>query len=213
KEDRDGGGSMFKVVWENEGEAQAYALYRIRQKWDYMTGLTQHTLWVYEALATSPQAHRELWRYIFGIDLVQSVTGYFMPADDPLPLMLLEPRHLRMRVNDALWLRVIDLAPALEARSYATDGTITFELTDGFCEWNEGTWTLTAADGKATLAEATGGPELSFDAGDLGSAYLGGTAFARLAAAGRVTELVPGAVERADALFQTSLHPWCPEIF
>jgi hypothetical protein len=34
-----------------------------------------------------------------------------------------------------------------------------------------------------------------------------------LAAAGRVEERTTGAVARADALFRTSLPPFCPEVF
>jgi phosphoribosylformylglycinamidine (FGAM) synthase-like amidotransferase family enzyme len=47
----------------------------------------------------------------------------------------------------------------------------------------------------------------------LGSVYLGGFSFADLLRAGRVEEVTPGAVERADALFRTDRKPWCPEIF
>jgi hypothetical protein len=47
----------------------------------------------------------------------------------------------------------------------------------------------------------------------LGSAYLGGISFTRLALAGRAVELRKGALVRADALFHSSRAPWCPEIF
>jgi hypothetical protein len=47
----------------------------------------------------------------------------------------------------------------------------------------------------------------------LGSVYLGGFTFADLDRAGRVEVLRDGALARADALFRTDRHPWCPEIF
>jgi sterol carrier protein len=47
----------------------------------------------------------------------------------------------------------------------------------------------------------------------VGTVYLGGFTFAQLARAFRAEELRDGAIERADALFATSLEPWCPEIF
>ena len=47
----------------------------------------------------------------------------------------------------------------------------------------------------------------------LGSVYLGGFTFRELAEAGRVEEVVPGAVARADSAFAASRAPWCPEIF
>jgi hypothetical protein len=47
----------------------------------------------------------------------------------------------------------------------------------------------------------------------LGSTYLGGFTFDQLLRAGRIEELKPGAVARADELFRTERQPWCPEIF
>ena len=47
----------------------------------------------------------------------------------------------------------------------------------------------------------------------LGSFYLGGLTWTRLARALRVQELVSGAVAHADTIFQATSAPWCPEIF
>ena len=47
----------------------------------------------------------------------------------------------------------------------------------------------------------------------LGSVYLGGFEFRQLTRAGLVTETMPGAAARADAIFTRDLAPWCPEIF
>ena len=213
KNDRDGASRMYTVAWENDGEVEGYALYRVKEKWNYESGLPVGEVWVFEVVAVSPDAHRELWRYIYGIDLAQSVKGYFMAIDDPLPLISLEPRHLRLRLSDALWLRVIDIKGALEARSYATDASVTFELVDAFCPWNEGRWRLDASEAKGTLAPAEGGADIALDASDLGAAYLGGTTFNELVRAGRATELTPGAIHRADSMFRTDRQPWHPEIF
>ena len=54
-------------------------------------------------------------------------------------------------------------------------------------------------------------PQLDVPA--LGSVYLGGFTFAELARAGRVEELRPGALVRADELFRGDRAPWCVEIF
>ena len=67
-----------------------------------------------------------------------------------------------------------------------------------------------AADGvERTDAEA----EIALDVSALGSVYLGGFTFRQLAESFRAEELVDGAIERADALFATSIEPWCAEIF
>ncbi len=69
--------------------------------------------------------------------------------------------------------------------------------------------TVPRGRGEQTKAE----PELRLDVRELGSVYLGGFTFAQLQRAGRVEEVVPGAIPRADALFATDRAPWCPEIF
>jgi predicted acetyltransferase len=213
KSGRDGASPMYRVVWENDGQAEGYALYRIKERWNFATGLPEGEVWVLECVAASPDAHRELWRYIYGIDLAQTVKGYGMALDDPLPLISLEPRHLRLRLSDALWLRVVDVKGALSARSYAADDTITFELTDAFCPWNEGRWTLTVSDSEGTLEKASNAADIALDTFDLGATYLGGTTFNELARGGRVAELTPGAIHRADSMFRTDRQPWHPEIF
>jgi hypothetical protein len=43
--------------------------------------------------------------------------------------------------------------------------------------------------------------------------YLGGFTFGELVRAARAQELTDCAAARADALFRTSIQPWCPEIF
>jgi predicted acetyltransferase len=210
---RDGASALYRVVWEGEGRADAYALYRVKEGWDYATGLNEGSLRVFESMSTTPEAHRELWRYLFGVDLVQKLSAHFLPIDDPLPLMLLEPRHLRQRMNDALWLRVVDVAGALAARTYETDDSITFALTDAFRPDNEGTWKLAVTDSRGKVERTSEPGEMSLDASDLGSAYLGAVTFQQLARADRVRELKPGAVARADAMFRSTRSPWCPEIF
>jgi predicted acetyltransferase len=66
-------------------------------------------------------------------------------------------------------------------------------------------------DGEPARTDAE--PDLGLDVSALGSVYLGGFTWAQLRRAGRVEELRPGGVERADDLFRTDMRPWCPEIF
>jgi len=113
------------------------------------------------------------------------------------------------RAGDGIWARLVDVEAALSARSYRGSGEIVVEVEDAFCPWNAGHWRVTPAG-----AERTDSPgELALDVRELGSVYLGGFTFRRLADAGRVVELEPSAIDRADELFRTDLAPWCPEIF
>jgi predicted acetyltransferase len=164
---------------------------------------------VVDANADSPQAHAELWRFLLDIDWVATIELHLIPPDHPLFFLLAEPRRLRYRVWDSLWVRLLDVGAALSARSYAGDGEVVFEVADAFCPWNEGRWRVGAGGAERTDAAA----ELRLDVRELGSASLGAIGFAQLAQGGRIEELVPGAIARADTLFRAPLAPWCPEIF
>jgi predicted acetyltransferase len=202
---RRGGGPLFCAVLEIDDEPEAYALYRMKGNWD--EGVPNSTLVIREAIATSPVAVREIWRFLLGVDLVARVESWGVPHDHPLFLMLTEPRRLRMTLGDALWLRLVNLEAALGARSYADSEPVAIEVSDSFCDWNDGVWRV--PDAERTDAD----PDLRLDAADLGSTYLGGISFAELARAGRVEELREGGLARADALFRTDVTPWCPEVF
>jgi predicted acetyltransferase len=210
EEHRHGAGPMFCTVLEIDGRDDAYALYRVKPAWP--EGIPRGKLIVKEAAATSPAAAREIWRFLFGIDLVDKIEAWFLPSDFPIYLMMLEPRRLRYTYGDSLWLRLVDVRSALVARSYAMEGSISFQVTDPFCPWNEGTWRV-SFDGREAEVHPTEEADLRLDVRDLAAAYLGGFSFTRLAAAGRVQELRPGALARVDAMFRTERAPWCPEIF
>jgi predicted acetyltransferase len=203
---RRGGSPKYAAIVELDGEPAAYALYRIKQDW--RQGFSQSEVRLVEALAQSPTAERELWRFIFGIDLIARVNGRIDPAS-ALFLMVVDPRSLHLRLTEGLWLRLVDVGAALAARSYASEDELVLDVGDEFCPWNAGRWRVGAGVVERTDRNA----DLELDVADLASAYLGAFSFTRLAAAGRVQELEDGALERADALFRTARTPYCPEDF
>jgi predicted acetyltransferase len=204
---REGAGPKRYVVHETDGDVTGYAMYRHKPGFD--GGISTATLSVVEAMGTRAEATRDVWRYLLDIDWSATVDIWMLPIDHPLFLLLASPRRARFRVGDVLWVRVVDVGAALSSRSYRDGEPIVFDVRDSFCEWNEGAWKL--EDGKAE--RTTDEPEIRLDADALGSAYLGGVSFAQLQRALRLEELSGGAVCRADDLFRTSAHPWCPEIF
>jgi predicted acetyltransferase len=196
------------VVLEAEDDGSvAYALYRIN--FAFTRGLPTGAVHVIEALGSSVQATCALWRYLLDIDLTASVRAGPLPVDHPLFLLAAEPRQLRGTIRDGLWLRLVDVEAALAARTYAAPHHVVVELTDAFCPWNAGRWRL-GADGAHRTSDT---PELRCEVTALASVYLGGFTWTQLAAALGVEELRPGALAHADALFQTAVAPWCPEIF
>jgi predicted acetyltransferase len=211
EDSRRGGGPMWRAVLEIDGEPQAYAVYRVFSNWE--GGLNTGHTHVEEAMGVSAVATREIWRFLFGVDLMQKVRGWLLPPDHPLMLSMVEPTRLRFSSVDTFWLRLVDLKDALEARGYQDDGSVTFEIADSFCDWNAGTWRLRVENGRAAVEQATGDAELVMDVSDLAPAYLGAFSFTQLSRAGRIQEARAGAAARADAMFRTPFAPWCPEIF
>ena len=208
---RRGASEAFHVVHEVAGEADGYARYRIREEWD-STG-PKSTVVLVEMLATNPAAHLDLWRYLLDIDLMAQLEAWNLATDDPIMLSVAEPRRLAATVGDALWLRVVDVAAALAGRRYRSDGRLVLEVEDEFCPWNDGRWTLSVEGGVPFAGPASEAADLACDVTDLGAVYLGAFTFTQLAEAGRVRELQPGAVDRADALFRVDRAPWCPRVF
>jgi len=195
------------VVVEAGGRAEGYAIYRHAPNWE--GGIEVGKIEVIEVLALTLQAERELWRYLLDMEWVEKVAARLLPLDHPLFFILAQPRRMRMRVGDGLWVRLIDVGAALSARAYSAPGPVVFKVADEFCPWNADRWKLEAGVAKKTRAEA----DLACDTTALGSAYLGGFTFAQLVRGGRVEELKAGATARADAMFRTDRQPWCPEIF
>jgi predicted acetyltransferase len=100
-----------------------------------------------------------------------------------------EPRRLGRTLTDALWVRLVDLPAALEARRYAVPLDVVLEVTDPVLEQNSGRWRLTGGPGKATCVRTGEPADLSCSVTELGAAYLGSTSLNSLANAGRVRAL------------------------
>ena len=204
---RGGGGEMQRAVLELDGRDAAFGLYRVHTGFEYGSS-TGHTR-VIEAMGDSPEATREIWRYLLDVDWMATVKASMIPVDHELLLLLAEPRRARFTIGDALWVRLVDVEAALKARSYADAQPVVLDVQDGFCPWNEGRWRVSSAGVERVDADA----DIALDVAALGSVYLGGPTFDELRRACRLDERREGAVARADALFQAQRQPWCPEIF
>lgn len=215
EKDKKGGEARRLAVLEVDGVAEAYAVYKTKAEWNQRG--PGSVLTVEEAMASTPRGTREIWRFLFEVDLVRTLKTWRLPMDHPVFSLVAEPRRLGTTVGDGLWVRIVDIAAALEARRYGLDGhghgRLTFDFDDRYCPWNAGRWSLDVSDGRARVIRTSEEADLALDANDLASLYLGGFGATALAAAGRVTELKPGSLARADALFLSALQPWCPQEF
>jgi predicted acetyltransferase len=208
-----GGASASRYALHEEpgGQVTGYALYRTKSKWSESGPDGELTVW--EIMASTPQAYAALWSYLLNIDLIRSVSRSHGPIDEPLQHLVLDPRAVQLTPTDQLWVRLADVGRALAARRYAAELDVVLEISDGFCPWNAGRWRLSAGPAGSRCERSTDPADLALSSTELGAAYLGGTALASLAAAGRVRELRPGALAAASAAFLAARPPWCPEVF
>jgi predicted acetyltransferase len=204
-----GGGTRFYVQYEEDGRPQGYARYRVRAGSDDMAG---GTLTVQELFAANDGAYAALWRYIFGVDLIGTIKAHRRRVDEPLTYMLADARQLQRHAHDALWVRLVDVPAALEARRYSQEGRLVFDVRDPFCSWVEGRYELEAGPEGARCAPTDAEPDITLSAADLGAAYLGGARLTTLRRAGRV-DGDWNTLRRADAMFTWDPLPWCPEVF
>jgi predicted acetyltransferase len=208
---RDGASPLFFAVYQAHGRAEGYLAYRVKEEWP--RGIARNEVRVRELMTATTEAYAALWRFCFDLDLAGKFEGWGRPVDEPLLHLLAHPRALRFSLGDGLWLRLVDVARALSARAYSSPGQLRVEVRDAFCPWNEGRYVLTATEDGAACRRDEGEPDVVVQAADLAAVYLGGTRFRTLHRAGRVHEVSPGALARADAMFTWDPAPWCPHVF
>src|SRR5205814_8913170 len=112
-----------------------YALYRMSPGFEY--GSASGAANVIEALAVDDHSLAEIWRALLDIDWTAWIKAELLPVDHPLFLLLAEPRRMRFRVNDGVWVRLVDVGGALSARSVATDEPLVLDVRDSFLPENE----------------------------------------------------------------------------
>lgn len=193
------------------GQVQGLLTYVTDDRWE--NGAPQVTARVVDLVAATAGAERALWHFLLSNDWVTTVrTGYRAP-DDLLPLLLPNPRALRVTTHtDFLWLRPLDVPALLGARTYRGSGSLVLELHDPV-GLSGGRFLLEAGPDGASCAPTTRSADLSLGVGELSAMYLGDESAARLLALGRIAEERPGAAALADDLLRTDRRPWCPDGF
>src|SRR6476660_5081052 len=178
------GGPLNRALLELDGKPAGYALYRVAQDWT--AGVSSGRVTIQEVVTPTPEATRELWRWLLDFDWTSQLTADLLPLDHPLFLLLAEPRRMKFQVNDGVWVRILDVQAALSARTFSGDGAVVLDVRDGFMPESAGRYRVAADGVERTDAEA----EIALDVSALGSVYLGGFTFRQLAESFRAEERV-----------------------
>ncbi len=207
---RDGASAARYAVFERDGAARGYSRYRQKPQWE--DAHPDHELRVGETHAVDAEAYAALHRYLFSLDLVTTIRLGNRRVHEPLALMLADPRRLRGKLSDRIWLRIVDVPAALAARRYALDGEVVIETIDDFTGIAGGRHLLRGGPDGAECAATRREPDLTMSVADLASAYLGTVRFGELAWLGRIDGDAP-AVRRAQSMFSWHVEPWCTVFF
>ncbi len=158
-------------------------------------------------------ARKALWQYVAAHDLVLRAKFAMIDADDPIQDLLLEPRELRRVSGDGMWVRIVDVPRALEARPYSEAGALTLRVHDNLAPWNDTTWRFETDGEQMRVVEAAGtAADLDLSINALASLLTGFRSATRIERAGMLSG-DPAAVRRADAIFATAYAPHMPEGF
>ncbi|MEU9986335.1 GNAT family N-acetyltransferase [Streptomyces sp. NPDC048045] len=202
---------FYAVHRSASGEVEGLVSYKADDNWRHKQ--PHNTADVDWLIAATPAAERALWHYLCSIDWITQVKSGWRGPDDLLPLLLPDPRAARVTDQaDWLWVRILDVVRALEARTYATTGSLVLEVVDG-AGLARGRYLLDASPDGASCTVTGRSADLVLDAAELATLWLGDESASRLAALGRVRQEREGALRTADALLRGSKRPWCPDVF
>ncbi|MFE0647861.1 GNAT family N-acetyltransferase [Streptomyces sp. NPDC059534] len=209
--EREGASPRLCVLAERDGEVVGFAHYAIKPNWSYAGA--DGSVGVQQLLALDPVAEAALWRFLCSVDLAATVRIHSSPVDGAWRHLVSDVRRCEPTAREVLFVRLVEVGAALEARTYQAPVDVVFEVEDAFCPWNEGRWRLTGDAKGATCVRTGDAPDLALSVRELGAAYLGGTSLVSLAAAGRVRELREGALVEASVAFGSPVAPWLPHGF
>ncbi len=189
------------LAYEEAGEPLGYVVYV------HAPTTESHVLRIMDFVALTPAAHQALWRVIGGYANVDHVEWGNAPPDDPLPLMLVEPRRLNLSRRDGIMARLVTVADALPLRPYAEAAGLRFALVDPVCPWNEGRWLLETSPEGARVTSAEGAsPDITLTVDTLARLAFGYTSASVAAQAGLLDVHDASALPKWDAALRTK-HP------
>ncbi|MFF7292129.1 GNAT family N-acetyltransferase [Microbacterium sp. NPDC008134] len=186
-----------------DGETRGVLVYTVSDR----SGSFRFGLNVRMLVAETVDARAALWRFALQHDLVDEVTADLQTADDPLPWLVADQRGVAQQVHDHGWLRVLDIARALTARTFSAPVDLVLRVHDplGFAA---GDWRLRVdASGAATVdATESTAPDAVLGVSALSSLYAGAVRATALAGAGLI-EAEASVVDLLDRAFFTSPAP------
>jgi predicted acetyltransferase len=157
-------GDPYVYVWEKDGEARGYVGYRISD------GDDGRVFQAYEFAHADREARRNLLRFIANHDSQVERASIYAPHDTSLLDAARDPEEIECKIEPGPMVRLVDVPTAFEALEYPADldASFTVAVEDSLADWNDATFGVTIADGRATcerVVDSSDSPD-SLDSSD-----------------------------------------------
>ena len=216
--------ALIKFAWEtpwkgwvivhrdSAGEPDGYARYTAEGKWEDRQ--PRGVLNVQDLVALTDEAYDALWRFLLEVDLVTTIKVERCTVDERIPWRLTNRRAaMPTDVGDGMWVALLDIPRALEARAYERPGDLILEVIEAEPMSGRVRLRLEAGPDGARCTPTTATPDLALHADALGAAFLGGTPLRNAVLARGFEEGRSGALAEADELFRVLQTPRCSTFF
>ena len=201
--------NSFAVLRGNDGTVEAAAIYNVTQAADDY-GLANEVE-LRDLVGIDPRTEALLLRWLLERRLVGRFHTERCNPRTPVKWMLADARRLRTTAaEDAVWVRVVDVASAVAARTTIAAGTVDVAVTDRLVADNAATWRIAGTgDGRLTCEATTAAPALTLDVQSLAPLLWGYVEPSRLAAAGRLEVHDATGLTTLDRLLAVTEPSWC----
>lgn len=189
---------------------RGFVIYHLASAWT--DGAPTGTVTIHDLVALDPAALAALLRFVIDTDLAERVELVRRAPDDPLLALLVDPARATVTAGWPLYVRLVDVPAALEARGYLGDDEVVLEVQDEGRPANAGRWRLTAVGGVGRCRPTDAEPDVSLDVEVLATISLGGVRATSLHDAGRLDSSFATAL-RLDRLFAAERAPVCDQMF
>jgi len=182
-----------------DGTAQGFALYTLKE---HESDFSKHTATVRTLVSATDDAYAGLWSFLLELDLTTRLRVPLRSVDEPVRWQVADFRAVHTDVRDHLWVRILDVEAALEARSYAAPLDLVIDVSDDL-GFTAGRYRVTENGVHATSDAA----DLELSVNELGALYLGGVSAVTLARAGRIQHHTAGSIDALDRAFRSAVVP------
>ncbi|MFC6717797.1 enhanced intracellular survival protein Eis [Natrialbaceae archaeon GCM10025810] len=150
------GTAPFVYAYERDGDVRGYLVYEIEDRSGDETRRGR-TMAVSELVAVDHDALLALLAFCADHDPQVERVRFRVPEDLPIRETVRDPDEVETALETGPMVRLVDAAETLSALSYPPmDANLTLAVEDPLVEWNDATFELSVADGRATCERLVG---------------------------------------------------------